>query len=77
MVPEMTVALVDCAAAAETSINPRRRRNCFELLGVDFMVTSDFKLMLIEVLNAQAPSSHASSPSANMIQLRASLAVCR
>ena len=50
MTATISQVLRDCAEAAVLAgVNPRKRRNCFELLGVDFMVTSNFELMLIEV----------------------------
>jgi hypothetical protein len=30
-------------------LNPSRRKNCFELFGLDFMIDSDFSVWLIEV----------------------------
>ena len=30
-------------------MNPSKRRNCFELLGYDFMIDEDFRIWLIEV----------------------------
>jgi tubulin polyglutamylase TTLL1 len=41
--------LMDVAVASEDTINPNRRRNCFQLLGCDFMVTDNFEVVLIEI----------------------------
>jgi len=45
----MNDALAVAVAAAAPHLNPKRRRNCFEMMGADFMFTHDFKPMLIEV----------------------------
>mmetsp|Transcript_34053 Transcript_34053/g.40042 ORF Transcript_34053/g.40042 Transcript_34053/m.40042 type:complete len:277 (-) Transcript_34053:257-1087(-) len=60
MLPEMEQILKTTVTCIASTINPKRRRNCFELLGCDFMVTDDFELKLIEV-NSN-PSLEFSSP---------------
>ena len=52
MQEQMRAALKDAVEAVAGRINPKRRRNCFELVGCDFMVSEDFRLVLIEVHDA-------------------------
>ena len=40
---------LDCHMSAKNTMNPSKRRNCFELLGYDFMIDEDFRIWLIEV----------------------------
>lgn len=40
---------IDCYLSAMKTLNPAKRRNCFELFGFDFMIDEDFRLWLIEV----------------------------
>ena len=40
---------IDVYLSAKNTINPSKRRNCFELLGFDFMIDEDFRVWLIEV----------------------------
>lgn len=49
IVPRMKDLVIDCVLAGRNYLNPHRRRNCFELLGFDFMVDEDFRTWLIEV----------------------------
>lgn len=39
---------VDCFLSAKNSMNPSKRRNCFEFFGFDFMIDEDFRIWLIE-----------------------------
>jgi hypothetical protein len=39
---------VDCFLSAKSSMNPSKRRNCFEFFGFDFMIDEDFRVWLIE-----------------------------
>jgi tubulin--tyrosine ligase len=43
--------MIDCYLAAKTHLNPNKRKNCFELLGLDFLLDEDFRLWLLEVNN--------------------------
>ncbi|CAI2377303.1 unnamed protein product [Moneuplotes crassus] len=47
--PQIKKLVRDTFLASEGKINPKKRSNCFELFGYDFMVTDDFKVYLIEV----------------------------
>ncbi|CAI2375948.1 unnamed protein product [Moneuplotes crassus] len=47
--PQIKKLVRDTFLASEGKINPKKRSNCFELFGYDFMVTEDFKVYLIEV----------------------------
>ncbi len=49
IVPRMKDIIIDTYLAAKDSINPRKRKNCFELLGYDFLIDEDFKVWLLEV----------------------------
>jgi tubulin monoglycylase TTLL3/8 len=53
MVDDMQAALREVVrsgcGAAGGGLNPQKRRNCFQLLGCDFMVDEKFHLKLIEV----------------------------
>jgi len=40
--------MIDVCLSAKYDINPTRRRNCFELLGFDFMIDEDLRVWLIE-----------------------------
>ena len=40
---------IDCYLSAKSTMNPSKRRNCFELFGFDFMIDEDFRIWLIEV----------------------------
>ena len=49
IIPRIKDMIIDCYLAGKSEINPRKRKNCFELLGFDFMIDEDFKVWLIEV----------------------------
>ena len=49
MAPRIHEVLTEVCKAVRPLINPKKRRKCFELLGVDFMVTEALELVLIEV----------------------------
>jgi len=49
IVPRMKDLAIDCILAGKDYLNPHKRRNCFELLGFDFMIDEDFRTWLIEV----------------------------
>ena len=40
---------IDCYLSAKNTMNPSKRRNCFEFFGFDFMIDEDFRTWLIEV----------------------------
>lgn len=40
---------IDVFLASKNKLNPNKRRNCFELVGFDFMIDEDFRTWLIEV----------------------------
>jgi len=40
---------LDCHLSAKNRMNSNNKRNCFELLGYDFMIDEDFRIWLIEV----------------------------
>ena len=40
---------IDCYLSAKSTMNPNKRRNCFEFFGFDFMIDEDFRTWLIEV----------------------------
>jgi D-alanine-D-alanine ligase-like ATP-grasp enzyme len=48
-IPRMKDLIIDTFNASKMQLNPNRRKNCFELLGYDFLIDEDFRLWLIEV----------------------------
>jgi hypothetical protein len=48
-IPRMKDLVIDTYNATKAQLNPNRRKNCFELLGYDFLIDEDFRLWLIEV----------------------------
>ena len=42
--------ILDTYMASKKSINPNKRKYCFELLGYDFMIDEDIRTWLIEVI---------------------------
>lgn len=40
---------IDCYMSARNTMNPSKRKNCFEFFGFDFMIDEDFRVWLIEV----------------------------
>lgn len=49
LLPRMKDLVIDALLSVKTRINPRKRKNCFELFGFDFLVDEDFRTWLIEV----------------------------
>ena len=41
--------MIDCFLSVKDELNPSKRKNCFELLGFDFLIDEDFRIWLIEV----------------------------
>ena len=41
--------MIDSYLSVKSELNPSRRKNCFELLGYDFLIDEDFRVWLIEV----------------------------
>jgi hypothetical protein len=41
--------MIDAYVSVVNELNPTKRRNCFELLGFDFLIDEDFRVWLIEV----------------------------
>ena len=58
--PQINKLTADCFKAVWGKIDPFKRVNTFECFGLDFMLTEDFKVILIEV-NTN-PSLALSSP---------------
>lgn len=48
-VPRMKDIILDTFLATKQQLNPKRRKNVFELFGYDFLIDEDFRLWLIEV----------------------------
>jgi len=49
LVPQMIEIIVKTCTAVRKTIDPGRRKNCFELFGYDFILDEDFNSWLIEV----------------------------
>jgi hypothetical protein len=47
--PRMRDIIIDTFLSARNSINPNRRKNCFEVFGYDFLIDEDFRIWLLEV----------------------------
>lgn len=41
--------MIDTYLSVKKTINPQKRKNCFELFGFDFLIDEDFRVWLIEV----------------------------
>jgi len=41
--------MIDSYLSVKEGLNPNKRKNCFELLGFDFLIDEDFRVWLIEV----------------------------
>lgn len=40
---------IDTYLSAKKTLNPNKRKNCFEFFGFDFLIDEDFRVWLIEV----------------------------
>jgi hypothetical protein len=49
IMPRIKDLMIDSFLSVKNEINPGDRRNCFELLGFDFMIDEDLRTWLIEV----------------------------
>jgi len=49
ILPQIKKLSTDCVRATWDKIDPRRKINCFEIYGLDFMLDAEFKVYLIEV----------------------------
>ena len=47
--PRMKDIIIDTFLSVRNDLNPGKRKNCFELLGYDFLIDEDFRLWLLEV----------------------------
>lgn len=50
LVPRMKDFIIDTFLSVKKSLNPKRRKNCFELFGYDFLIDEDFRTWLLEVI---------------------------
>ena len=41
--------MLDVYLSVRKTLNPHKRKNCFELFGFDFLIDEDFRVWLIEV----------------------------
>ena len=51
IIPRMKDLIIDTFMCVKKSMNPKRRKNCFELFGFDFLIDEDFRTWLLEVKN--------------------------
>jgi len=49
LVSRMKDIMIDTYLANKDNMNPKKRRNCFELLGYDFLIDEDLRVWLLEV----------------------------
>ncbi len=49
IIPRIKDLMIDSFLSVKGELNPSNRRNCFELLGFDFMIDEDFRVWLIEI----------------------------
>ena len=40
---------IDCVLSGKTKLNPSKRKHCFELFGLDFILDEDYRTWLLEV----------------------------
>jgi hypothetical protein len=41
--------MLDVYLSSKKTLNPHKRKNCFEFFGFDFLIDEDFRVWLIEV----------------------------
>ena len=49
IIPRIKDLMIDSFLSVKNELNPSKRRNCFELLGFDFMIDEDLRTWLIEI----------------------------
>jgi len=49
LIPRMKDLIIDTLLSIKKSMNPKRRKNCFELFGYDFLIDEDYRTWLLEV----------------------------
>ena len=49
IIPRIKDLMIDSFLSVKNELNPNKRRNCFELLGFDFMIDEDLRTWLIEI----------------------------
>ena len=49
IIGRMKDIIIDTILSVKKSLNPNKRKNCFELFGYDFLIDEDFRTWLIEV----------------------------
>lgn len=49
IIPRIKDIIIDCYLATKGELNPKKRKNCFELVGFDFILDEDFHVWLLEV----------------------------
>lgn len=45
----MRAIIIDSYLAVRKLINSKKRKNCFELFGYDFLIDEDFRVWLLEI----------------------------
>ena len=49
IIPRIKDLIIDTYLGSKRSLNPNKRKNCFELFGYDFLIDEDIRTWLIEV----------------------------
>jgi len=49
IIPRIKDLMIDSFLSVKNELNPSKRKNCFELLGFDFMIDEDMRTWLIEI----------------------------
>ena len=50
LMPRMKDFIIDTFLSVKKSLNSKKRKNCFELFGYDFLIDEDFRTWLLEVI---------------------------